>query len=103
MKATIYCEPAAKGVHSFFMVKNGQEYYQFSQDYRKGVQEYYSRGGSLDESINFAKSRKDNAIKNNEQNSDVYTGVQNHRKKSSVALRLWTQSEMRQSLRRSQK
>ena len=63
MKTKIYCETSIKGAHSFFMINNGQEYYLFSQDYRKGVQEYYSRGVSLDEAINFAKSRKDNAIR----------------------------------------
>lgn len=62
MKTIIYCKATECGVHSFFMVSNGQEYYLFSQDYRRGVQQYYSKGVSLDESINFSKSHKDSAI-----------------------------------------
>ena len=62
MKTMIYCKPTEQGVHSFFMINEGHEYYLFSQDYRKGVQEYYSKGVSLDESINFSKSHKDSAI-----------------------------------------
>ena len=62
MKTMIYCETVEHGVHAFFMRDRGEEYYLFSQDYRKGVQEYYSRGVLLDDSINFSKSRKDNAI-----------------------------------------
>ena len=36
----IYCEPTARGVHTFFLVVNGKEYYLFSQNYRKGVHAY---------------------------------------------------------------
>ena len=40
----IYCKATAKGVHSFFPTAEGNEYYLFSQNYRKGVQEYFGRG-----------------------------------------------------------
>lgn len=63
MKTMIYCKPTECGVHIFFMIDNGHEYYLFSQDYRKSVQEYYSRGVLLNESINFSKSHKDSAIR----------------------------------------
>lgn len=62
MMTTIYCEQTERGVHSFFMVNDGYEYYLFSQNYRKGVQEYYSRGVSLNESINYSRAHKDSAI-----------------------------------------
>lgn len=63
MKATIYCELTAKGVHSFFLITSKAEYFLFSQDYRKGVNEYFNKGVHLDEAINFSRSRKDNAIR----------------------------------------
>lgn len=62
MKTTIYCVPRELGIHAFFMVNDGREYYLFSQNYRKGVQQFYSKGVLLDESINFSKAHKDSAI-----------------------------------------
>ena len=62
MKTIIYCEPTQKGVHSFYLVVDGEEYYLFSQNYRKGVQEYFSKGVSLDDSTNYSKARKDHAL-----------------------------------------
>ena len=47
MKATIFCETTAKGIHTFYLSTDGQRYYLFNQDYRKGVQEYYGRGVSI--------------------------------------------------------
>ena len=63
MKATIYCEPTAKGVHSFFLITPEAEYFLFSQDYRKGVHEYFNKGVRLDEATNFSKSHRDSAIR----------------------------------------
>lgn len=62
MKAIIYCEPTEKGVHSFFLAVGGREYFLFNQNYRKGVQEYYSRGVSLNESMNFSRTHGDSAL-----------------------------------------
>ena len=53
MKATIFCEPTAKGIHTFYLSTNGQRYYLFNQDYRKGVQEYFGRGVSINEAMNY--------------------------------------------------
>ncbi len=61
MKPVIYCVKN-NGIHSFFMFFGKEKYYLFCQNYRKGVQEYYSKGVSLNESINFSKSRNDSAI-----------------------------------------
>lgn len=61
MTAMIYCVKN-RGTHSFFMFFGRQKYYLFCQNYRKGVQEYYSKGVSLNESINFSKSHNDSAI-----------------------------------------
>lgn len=62
MRTIIYCEPTDRGVHSFFLISDGQRYYLFSQHYRKGVQGYFSKGVSLNESIDFSRARKDSAI-----------------------------------------
>lgn len=62
MRTMIYCKPTKQGVHSFYLVSEGREYYLFSQNYRKSVQAYFSRGVTLDTSMNYAKSHNDSAI-----------------------------------------
>ena len=63
MKAKIYCKTTQKGIHSFYLLQEGNEYFLFSQKYRKGVQEYFGRGGVyFDQSRNYAKSHNDAAI-----------------------------------------
>lgn len=62
MKTTIYCKPTERGVHSFYLINSGREYFLFSQKYKKGVHNYYANGVLLDDSINFSKSKKDTAI-----------------------------------------
>lgn len=62
MKTMIYCKPTHQGVHSFYLVTGDKEHFLFSQNYRKGVQEYFSRGVTLDDSVKFAKSKNDSAI-----------------------------------------
>lgn len=63
MKATIYCEPTSKGVHSFYLITSENKYYLFSQDYRKGVHEYFRKAISIDEAMDFSKSHRDAAIR----------------------------------------
>lgn len=62
MKNMIYCEPTARGVYTFFLVVNGKEYYLFSQNYRKGVHAYYSKGVSLTQAVNYSKTHNDSAL-----------------------------------------
>ena len=63
MKAKIYCKTTQKGIHSFYLSLEGNEYFLFSQKYKKGVQEYFGKGGVyFDQARNFAKSRKDTAL-----------------------------------------
>ena len=62
MKTMIYCETPQKAVHAFYMITEGGTYYLFSQDYRKGVQEFYHKGVRLDESLDYSKAHKDAAI-----------------------------------------
>ena len=62
MKTMIYCKTPKKGVHAFYMVNEGETYYLFSQDYRRGVQVFYHRGVRLDESLDYSKAHRDAAI-----------------------------------------
>ena len=62
MKTKIYCKTQEKGVHTFYLNKDGQVYYLFSQDYRKGVSKYYSTPISLNEAIDCSRAKRDSAI-----------------------------------------
>lgn len=62
MKNTIYCKTTAKGTHTFYLKSNGSEYFLFNQNYRKGVNDYYRYGVSLDNAADYTKSKFDNAV-----------------------------------------
>lgn len=56
MKIKIYCKPTDKGVHSFYLVMDNDEFFLFSQAYRKGVEEYYGKGVRIDESMKYSRA-----------------------------------------------
>lgn len=62
MKVKIYCESSYRGIHSFYLTVGGQDYYLFSQNYRRGVQEYFSKGVSIDQSMNYSRTHRDEAL-----------------------------------------
>lgn len=62
MKLQIYCIVSAKGVHSFYLTKEGRDYYLFSQDYRKGVQKYFGKSVSFTQAIDFSRAKRDQAV-----------------------------------------
>ena len=62
MANTIYCETTAKGVQSFFINANGETHFLFSQNFRKGVKDYFERGVRIDEAINFKRANGNSAI-----------------------------------------
>ena len=62
MKATVFCRSTDKGVHTFYLNADGIEYYLFHQTYRKGVSEYYRNGVSINDAIDFGRSKKDYAL-----------------------------------------
>ena len=62
MKPQIYCRTTDKGVHSFYLWVDGNEYYLFRQNYRKGVHAYFRKGIRLDEVYDYSKAKHDNAI-----------------------------------------
>ena len=62
MKTTIYCKPTDKGIHSFYIIVDGEEYFLFHQKYRKGVHNYFSKGVGLEKAIDHSRSNYDSAI-----------------------------------------
>lgn len=62
MKTTIYCKSTAKGIHSFYLMVGTEEFFLFSQAYRKSVEEYYGRGVRIDESMKYSRAHNDSAI-----------------------------------------
>lgn len=62
MKPMVYCKPTSKGIHSFYLKSEGEEYFLFCQDYRAGVQDYFSRGVSLDDAYNYSKANHNSAL-----------------------------------------
>lgn len=62
MKTTVFCTPTAKGIHSFYLTYEGEDYFLFNQNYRKGVHEFYSDGVSLNAALKFALAHQDSAI-----------------------------------------
>ena len=74
MKTEIYCKSAAKGIHSFYLLVGGNEYFLFNQAYRKGVDEYYSRGVYIDNAIKHSRAHRDVAISRTMNKLPVYIG-----------------------------
>ena len=62
MKAIIYCKRSERGMHNFYLRTNGEDFYLFSQNFRKGVQEYFGHGVCLERACDYSKSRKDATI-----------------------------------------
>ena len=62
MKDMIYCKRTDCGFHSFYLVVNGQEYYLFRQNSRKGVQKYYGDGVPINAALDFSRAHRDDAI-----------------------------------------
>ena len=62
MKSTVYCTLTDKGVHTFYLVAEGQEYYLFRQNYRRGVNNFFRDGVNIDRAIDFSKARHDDAL-----------------------------------------
>ena len=63
MKTKIYCIEQ-NGKHQFYVSANGQEYYLFSEDYRKGVATFFSKPQIYDEAINFSKAKRNFYVMN---------------------------------------
>lgn len=62
MKTIIYCRPTPQGIHNFYILIEGKEFFLFNQNYRKGVHNYFSKGILLDEAYDYSKTKRNNAI-----------------------------------------
>lgn len=62
MRITIYCQSTSHDVHSFYLTVNGEKYFLFSQNYRKGVHGFYSKGVLLNDAIDYSRAGRDIAI-----------------------------------------
>jgi hypothetical protein len=60
--ATIYCRTTAKGTHTFYVEAQGETHLLFSQNYRHGVNEYFSIGVSVDRALDFSRAKGNTAI-----------------------------------------
>lgn len=62
MATMIYCRTTRKGTQSFYMIYGKDEYYLFSQAYRKSVKDYYRNGVILNKSMDHSRSHNDMAL-----------------------------------------
>jgi hypothetical protein len=100
MKSTVYCTTTEKSVQTFYLVADGKEYYLFRQNYRRSVAEYYRCGVTVNEAINFGRSKHNTALINTMEKLPAYiryiekeygievlkqTAKKNNRRKQSLA------------------
>lgn len=62
MNISIKCVITEKGTHSFYIKKGGQDFFLFTQNYRKGVQDFFKNIISFDQGIDFSRARKNRAV-----------------------------------------
>lgn len=72
MKTEIYCTVSCKGTHSFFLRRNGKDYFLFNQNYKKSVHKYFQSGVLLKNGINFNKIHGDGALTNTMEKLPAY-------------------------------
>ena len=54
MKAKVICKNLDWGTHVFYVVVNGKEYFLFSQDYKRTVEEFFKHGININELNNYS-------------------------------------------------
>lgn len=62
MKPKVYCIPTEKGIHSFYLKVGKDQFYLFSQAYRRGVDNYYGKGVYINQALMHSKAHNDSAI-----------------------------------------
>ena len=62
MKNYIICKSAGKAKTSFYLVSDHDEHYLFTQNYRKGVRDYFMNGVTINQAMDTGKGRFDNAL-----------------------------------------
>ncbi len=66
MKAVVYCKPAGKGVHAYFVRVNGKTYYLFESRYRVSNRDIFRSGISLDKINDYSTTRSTSVRKTKE-------------------------------------
>ncbi len=56
MIARIYCKTTAKGIQSYYVTVEGEDYYLFSTKYRKSNKEFFSKGVDIERAQDFSAS-----------------------------------------------
>ncbi len=64
MKTNVYCLTTDNGVQSFYLEACGETHYLFSQNYRRGVKEYFGQGVHIDAAMDFSRARNNTAVLN---------------------------------------
>ena len=62
MSSKIYCYPTKKGVHSFYLIHEGEKIWLFNQAYKKSVNRYFRDGRTIDEALKAYKVRSRDGI-----------------------------------------
>ena len=61
MNAKIYAK-VKNSAHQFFLDVDGKKHYLFQQDYRRGVDTFFSKSVRLDTAIDFSRCHRDKAL-----------------------------------------
>lgn len=62
MEAIIKCYTKEKGIHKFYIEYGGKRYFLFSQDYRRGVNNYFCKGVSLHNALCIKTAKRNHAV-----------------------------------------
>ena len=62
MRTTIYCKRTERRLHNFYVKTDEGEFYLFTQNFRKGVQEYFGHGVYLERACDYSRSKHDTAV-----------------------------------------
>ena len=63
MKNKIYCKTTGKGQQSYYLTVNGEDYFLFTQKFRRSNKEFFANGVTIDEALNWAGQRSESVIR----------------------------------------
>ena len=72
MRPTILCKTVERTRHFFYLIMDGKSYYLFSQSYRYGVHQYFSKGVPLNLALDHTRAKRDKAITRTMEKIPVY-------------------------------
>ena len=62
MQTKIYCRELKRGTLSFYLNHMGNDHFLFWQHFKKGTNDYYKNGVSIDEAIDYSKAQRNRAV-----------------------------------------